>query len=298
MKKVKFFPILFLVILIFSELKAQDDKIVKFAGVFPKGDEKSVLITIKQVKSKLTAALKYDSISQAFNFEGYINKENVFKLYQLDNDSNRTGVSIKGTIHNGRMQASYFDKAENFDFEFLEVDTDNPDGILKHTRRKNDDFVELEKNFKALPNANIVINYDDYSSPILVGESPFLDKTITKVSSYSAPFTINERLQYLQKHAYGKKILFDEGAIGLMVYAYYYSIDGSLFNTYLFIYNEYGDFVQAIILFESSNLKNKPNIQTKFSMSQIFSLTDFSLGADNPVNFKINKDGNLEILDR
>jgi len=282
----------------FNYIQAQEDKVIQFGGVFPHENEKSVLITLKQVKSKLSAALKYDSDAQTHNFEGYINKENNFKLYQLDNDSNRTGVSIKGSIANGKMQGNYSDKETVYDFELQEVDVNSQSGEIKVVKRINEAFADLELYFKTAPNANMNIKYDDFAPAIKVSDSPFLDKAITKVGSYDAPFTIQERMRYIEKHSYGSKIKFEEGCTGLIVHAYYFSQDGPLFNTYIFIYNEFGDFVQAFVLYESMKKDGDANISTKFSMSQIFVITDYSQGIDNPIKFKIDKDGNFDLMDR
>ena len=104
-------------------------------------------------------------------------------------------------------------------------------------------------------------------------------------------------MKYIQKHAYGKKVKFEEGCTGLIVHAYYYSYEGALFNTYMYVYDEYGDFVQAFVVYEAVK-QGEPNISTKFSASQIFSITDYSQGVDEPIKFKIDKDGDFDFLDR
>ncbi len=298
MKQIAQHLIIFLFLVSFGYAKAQEDKILKFGGILPHEKEKSVLITLKQVKSKLSAALKYDKDTQIQTFEGYINKENNFKLYQLDNDSNRTGVNIKGFIVNGKMQGNYSDNDSIYDFELVEVDVNAENGEVKQVKRMNEAFADLQLYFKTAPTSNMNIKYDDFAPTVKVSDSPFLDKAITKVSSYDAPFTIQERMRYIQKHAYGSKIKFEEGCTGLMVHAYYFSQDGPLFNTYMFVYNEYGDFVQAFVLYESMSKEGEANITTKFSTSQIFVITDYSQGVDNPIKFKIDKEGNFDFMDR
>jgi len=275
----------------------QDNGSLKFQGFFPSDSKNPVFISLKQENSKLTGILKYENRFQTNNLEGYINKENVFKLYELDADGNRTGAIIKGTIKDRQMLADFSDKETAFNFEFAEVYYAGADSTLIHKKRLNEDFVELSLNFKTISDKNQVLKYDDFASAIVIGTSPFLEKEIKKVSSDEAPFTIQERIRYIQKHSYGVKVKFDEGCTGLIVHAYYYSQEGPLFNTYMFIYDEFGDFVQAFVLYEANQMGN-PNIETKFSSSQIFSILDFANGLDNPIVFRIDKSGNFEFLDR
>ncbi len=292
----KIFGVLILFIF-FISVKGQQSGTINYQGFFPDDTKNTVLISLQQVKSKLTGVLKYENKFETSNLEGYINKEKVFRLFELDADGNRTGVSLKGTIDGGKMLASYSNRGDMFDFNFFEVDTNNPDSTLRHVKRKNDAFAELELYFKTLPAKNVVLKYNDLAYAIKVGSSPFLDFIINKVGSYAAPFNIRERMKYIQKHAYGKKVKFEEGCTGLIVHAYYYSYEGALFNTYMYIYDEYGDFVQAFVVYEAVK-QGEPNISTKFSSSQIFSITDYSQGVDEPIKFKIDKDGELDFLDR
>lgn len=279
-------------------LHAQQDGSIKYQGFFPADTQNPVLISLKQVKSKLTGVLKYENKFQTSNLEGYINKEKTFRLFELDAEGNRTGVSMKGTIDGGKMLASYSNRGKTFNFNFLEVAARNPDGSLQHVKRKNDAFAELELNFRTLPEKNVVLQYDDLANTVKIGDSPFLDFTITKVGSYAASFSIRERMQYLQKHSYGRKIKFEDGCTGLVVHAYYYSYEGALFNTYLFVYDEYGDYIQSFVLYEAIKQKGNPNILTRFSASQIFSIIDYSQGVDAPIKFRIDENGDFDFLDR
>lgn len=288
---------IFILFFVFISARGQQDGVIKYQGFFPDDTKSTVLISLKQIKSKLTGILKYQNKFQTSNLEGYINKEKVFRLFELDADGNRTGVSMKGTIDGGRMKASYSDRGNVFEFGFIEVSLNNSDSTLQEVKRTNDAFAELELEFKTLGAQNLVMNYDNQARSMTLSSSPFLDFSITKVGSYSAPFTIRERMKYVQKHAFGKKVKFDEGCTGLIVHDYYYSYEGGLLNVYMFVYDEYGDYVQSFVLYEAIG-QASPNIVTKFSSSQIFSIVDYSQGVDNPLKFKLDKNGEFNFLDR
>lgn len=290
---------IFITIFFFSNTiaTAQDNFDLQFQGYFPNDTENKVLISLKKVKAKLTGVLKFDADFHTTQLEGYINKEKVFRLYELDADGNRTGTMIKGQIKDRQMVAAYSLSGDVTKFVFPEVYADGSSDSLVQKKRYNEAFAELELEFKTLPAKNIELKYNDFTSPIRVGDSPFLDLEISKVSSYAAPFTIRQRLRYIQKHSYGGKVKFEEGCTGLVVHAYYYSQEGALFNTYMFIYDEFGDFVQAFVLYEAMK-KNSPYITTKFSVSQIFAITDFSVDSGEPIKFRIDNKGQFKFLDR
>ncbi len=249
-----------------------------------------VQITIRD--TLLEGFLQYQGDIKRLPMKGHIDSLNNFELTeQLGEYDLKKPTVISGKIENGVMKGIFAGSRARFKFVFEEIDMDNPPPFEEMGADKKTAFEKLSLEFMPI-NLPIEIRYKEKVT--IKDPNFFIDKTIHRIGSYQEPFTLLQRIRYMEKLMYGGKIQFENDVTGLLVHAFFHSrFDGDLYASYLYIFDKNENFVKAFTVFEANRLDH-PIIVTKLSGSEIFAIYDLR----EVYKFELSSEGTIMFLDR
>jgi len=261
----------------------------EFRGRFP-GSLVMVRINITIENELITGFIEFQGDEYPTKLKGTI-KNRQFEVAEVDELDEPTGNSILGKIERNIMLASYFKNGNIIDFEFAEIDINNPPPFNETIEKKqfffSPEFQRFIDNFNTL-SLPTPIEYDSTTSRV-TNIHWFMDKPIQRIGSSDRPIVLNDRLQILKKLYKGGKVIFPDGQTGIIIHAYFNSpLDGEQYASYFFIYDTHENFSNAFVVYEA-NIKDSPIITTKLSRSYIFVISDLN----EQHSFTITRGGNI-----
>ena len=230
---------------------------------------------------------------QATLFVGVMDESQSFKIFALDRRGNQTKAYIEAQLLGDSLIGTYYFRGREILLHFAEIDKNNPPEFIDGTNTKHDavrgsrfsrflnEFSELR-----LPQ-NIKYNS---ASPRLKQFTQLLDKKIQRIGASVPEFALNERQKFLCEVRSGGKIIISDKVVGLLIHVLFdYGFDGKSYESYVYIFDRNGNFIQAFIVYEMNTRFGTAMISTSLSTNKTFIVKDLS----EQIKFRIRDDGGL-----
>lgn len=246
----------------------------------------------QQNDTLLAAAVQFEGHAKVMPFEGKLDTGQYFLVFELDEYGLRKNIIIKGQMLDTVLKGSYITGRDQKEFLFVEIDISKPPP-----------FKSEKKDTASVSFADYVYSFQDRYLPDTMGFKKegkqivdligFMDKPVRKVATDEAPVFLIDRANAIKNITAGGKVVFDGDIVGLLIQTYCNVwVDGPLFSTYMYLYNQQGEFVDAFVVYESADLIDI-RVTATLSRSKIFLITynameetEFSVDTDGTIKFR------------
>lgn len=269
-----------------------DDWPRMFKGYFPSSRHIEVTMKLTYEAGVLKGILKYDNEFGTRPLEGKMDTLGWYKLYELDNEGYKTGAVFEGTITPGKIAGTRSYNDNSFEFELLEVLTKTETTPQNDVGENKASFRQIVPYFDPLI-LPMHIKFDKENS-LFTEYAELYERPVNRVGTTRASLSLSSLSEVLKKVYLGGMVQFEGGCTGLFIHVYCESpIDGNLYATYCYIYNNKEEFVQAFVVYEAMDME-RPILTTSLSRSKIFVIND--LIVPDPQTFRIGADGEIDFV--